>query len=121
MGIQNDIEQTELTIEHTKELIEKREAAYRLADNPDFKKLVLDGYIRDEAARLAHLLNEPTFTDEQREFVTKDVYGPGALKRYFQTTIMLGNNAEATLEEHEESLAELRLMEDDPDAYGEEV
>lgn len=109
---QQDIEQIELSLEHAKEMVEKRNMAIQLADNPAFKKLVLEGYFQNEAARLAHLLTDPSLPAEHREFVKIDIAGPGAFKRYMQTLVRMGDQAAASIAEYENELDELRADEE---------
>jgi hypothetical protein len=109
---QQDIEQIELSVEHAKEMVERKKLALQLADNPAFKKLILDGYFRDEAARLAHLLSDPALPAEHREFVRNDINGPGALKRFMSTIVRMGDMAEREIADAELELDELRREEE---------
>jgi len=47
--VDQQIEQIELSIEAAKANVEKMEALLRLIDNKDFKKIIDDGYFKDEA------------------------------------------------------------------------
>lgn len=105
---QQEIEQIELSIEQAKGLIERARLARQLAKNPAFKKLVLEGYFVDEAARLAHLVSDPALSQEHRQFVFNDINGVGALKRYFSVIIRMGDQAERDLAEAELELEEIR-------------
>lgn len=109
---QQDIEQIEISIEHARELVERKNLAIQLADVPAFKKLILEGYFKDEAARLAHLLSDPSLPKEHREFVANDINGPGALKRYMQTIVRMGEQAERDIADAELELDELRAEEE---------
>lgn len=109
---QSDIQEIELTIEHAKEIVERGESARRLASNSDFKKLVLDGYFVNEAARLALLHSDPSINEEIREKVLRDLNGPGAFKRYLSTIIQMGDQAIRELPELQEALDEARAEDD---------
>ena len=108
---QNEIEQVELSIEAAKEMVERGKMAERLADIPEFKKLVLDGYFVDEAARLALLSSDPNLSEDIRGHVMRDLQGVGAFKRYLSTLVQLGRQAAQEIEEAEVTLSEMRAEE----------
>lgn len=108
----HDIQQVELSIEEAEKAIALGNDAAALADIPEFKRIVLDGYFVDEAARLALLSSDPGANDEIRANIMRDLNGPGAFKRYLHTKVMLGRNAERELESHHETLEELREEEE---------
>ena len=108
---QSQIREVEISIEQAKRIIERGRAARRLADNPDFKALVLEGYLRDEAARLADLLSEPALRDQDRAGVARDINGPGALRRFFQNILREAQMAEESMASDEMTLDELRAEE----------
>lgn len=73
--IELTLEQYEEAKEHLGNIIECAKAARRLAENDDFKLLVLDGYLSNEPHRLAELiasgrLNEKTIGDCSRQLVS---------------------------------------------------
>jgi len=108
---QNDIEQIELSIEAAKEMVEKARMARQLAENPAFKKLILEGYFVDEAARLAHLFSDPNIPAEHREYVKNDLLAVGGLKRFLSTLVRLGDMAEREIADAELELEEIRAAE----------
>ena len=103
----NDIQQVELSIEQAKALINRAEQARRLAENKDFKSLVLDGYFNEEAARLVHCLGDINLKEYQED-ILRDLHGIASFKRYMQTIVMIGNNAQNDLMSNEATLDELR-------------
>lgn len=109
MSQQNDIHEIELSIEAAKEMVARGELAVKLANNSAFKKLVLDGYFVDEAARLVHLFSDPNLNDEQRAMVERDLIGIGAFKRYLQTVRQIGQMAEREISDAEYELEGLRM------------
>lgn len=112
MSQQNEIHEIEMSIEAAKEMVVRGEMAMKLANNPAFKKIVLDGYFVDEAARLAHLYSDPNLSAEQREMVRNDLIGIGAFKRYLQTLTQLGQMASREIADAEFELDALRAEED---------
>lgn len=105
---QHEIEQIELSMEQAKAVVERARLARQLSKNPAFKKLIMDGYFVDEAARLAHLVSDPALAPEHRQFVFNDLNGVGALKRYLSTIVRMGDAAEREIAEAEMELEELR-------------
>lgn len=60
------------------------DALNRLHANPDFKLVILDGFLRDDPARLVRLLADPsTVTQEQRNTIQTALQGVAQLHSYF--------------------------------------
>lgn len=108
---QTQIEEIELSIEAAKEMVERGRMADKLATYPEFRKLVLDGYFRDEAARLAHLSSDPNLPEDIRNHVLRDMQGVGAFKRFLMTIRQLGEMAAREIDEAGQALEELRAEE----------
>ena len=113
MSQQNDIHEVEMSIAAAKEMVERGEMAAKLADNPAFKKIVLDGYFVDEAARLAHLYSDPNMSAEQRGMIKRDLAGIGGFKRYLQTLVRMGQMADDEIREAQFELDAIRAEGDD--------
>lgn len=56
--MQSPVQEIELSIEGARKLLSLREALLRLEKNKDFKLLISNGYLVDEALRLTGLLSE---------------------------------------------------------------
>lgn len=102
------IEDIELSIEQARRMVKLGQMAQNLAVNKDFKELVIDGYFRDEAARMTHLYADPNISEEIRAHVHRDIVGPGAFKRYLSGIVQMGNAAAREILEAEETLVEVR-------------
>lgn len=94
-----------------RELVERRQMALRLAQHPDFKRLILDGFCRDEAARYAEQSTNPALSPENRADALGLAQAPGFLKRFLSVTVQMGAHAERTLGDIDEVLAEARSEE----------
>ena len=103
----SQIQEVELSIEQAQGLIKKGERALKLAENKDFKELVLDGYLVQEAARLAHLSADLTLDVNQRADVILMVQAVGFFKAFMQRLVREGNIAARDLAAHRETLSEL--------------
>ena len=99
-----------------KELIARREAAIRLHSNPDFKKLIVDGFMLEEAARYVQLSQDPSLEPHQQTDALRLAQASGHLKRFLQVTIQLGNTAEGEMGDLDEMIEEARIQEDEEDA-----
>jgi signal transduction protein with GAF and PtsI domain len=93
-------------------------SATKLEKNSDFKKTVMQGYFIDEAARLALLVSDPMISPELRAAVMRDIDGVGAFKRYLSFMVQMGQQAERSIEENEQTLQEIREENDNFTVYG---
>lgn len=100
-------------IKTAEELISRRQMALRLSENPDFKELFLKGFFMEEAARLVQLSGDPSLTLEQRADALEMAKATGHAKRFLSMTAQMGAHAERELPQMEETLAELRSMDQD--------
>lgn len=107
MTPQTDIETVEISIEYAKEMIAIGDKALRLAENKEFKEIILEGYFRDEAARLTGLLGDPAMKDLQEEIIS-DLNGIASLQRYLRRLVRQKEMMEHELELHTQTLDELR-------------
>lgn len=101
--IELSLEQYEEAKEHLGNIAECAKAARRLADNDDFKLLVMDGYFSNEPNRLAELiasgrLNEKTIGDCSRQLVSIADF-----RNYMKNIIEQGNMADDELKALEEA------------------
>lgn len=104
-----DLEQQQT---EAKELIERRNAALRLAQNPDFRRLVMDEYCGTEAARLVQMSSDPAMDVNQRADALAMAQATGHFKRYMSMCIQMGAVAERDAVQLEEALVEARAEED---------
>ena len=65
--------------------IEMGEALKRLKDNPDFQKVILDGYLKQEVLNSVSLLSVPQISEGgKRPGVMEDLISASNLQYYFQ-------------------------------------
>lgn len=94
-----------------KELVQLRNAAQRLAANPDFRRLIFDEYLLKETARLAMLAGDPVFDVQQRADAAQMSMAAGHLKRFLSVTVQRGNIAADNILGINEQLDEIRAEE----------
>lgn len=104
-----DIQQIELTIEEAQEQIDMKDCLGRLAVNPDFEKLITKGFFEDEAARAVGAKAEISMIMDKNGMTMIDniITSIGGLRQYFIKIQQQGNSAQAAIEEHQETHAEL--------------
>lgn len=78
-------------------LIETRARIQRLTSNSDFKSLINQRYIVEEAASFAAAAGDSALTPEQRSDALQMALAPGHLKRWLSVQIQMANKAEDDL------------------------
>ena len=121
MSEETKTEQISITPEQANEIrnecnkrIEIAKALRNLYDNADFKKVFLEGYRKDEAARLVGLLGEANFnaSDKKaayREELHECMVGIGRFTEYCRNVFNIAEQADKTL--HDLHEAETRTEE----------
>lgn len=109
---QEKIEAIELNIHHAKAIVNRGKALQRLTADRDFKEIILDGYLNQEAVRLVHARSNPALQDaESLKLLNQGMDGIAALLQYFRTLEHNAMLAEKAIEADEEERDEL-LQED---------
>lgn len=105
---QQQLEQVELTIEQAHDSIALKQALTRLYENADFKKIILEGYLQKEAARMVHAKAEPSLQSENDQLqLTRMIDGVGYFRQYLNKVYQFGAIAERTLESHQQTRTDL--------------
>jgi|JI9StandDraft_2_1071091.scaffolds.fasta_scaffold05826_5 hypothetical protein len=104
----SEIQQLEQQLETADYLIKRKDAAIRLSNNKDFKRLVIDEYFTAEAARLIMASGDPNLTEQQRADFVAMGQACGHFKRYLSAIVREATMAERDVPNIEETLAELR-------------
>jgi len=95
----SDIKQIELTIQDARGKVALRDMALKLANNRDFKKLIMDEYFINEAARLVEIVGDSRLSDE-RDDIVDAMKGISNLRQFLRHKIMEGDVAEESIQEH---------------------
>jgi hypothetical protein len=106
----SDIEMIELSIEEAKKMIEKKNLVEKLMRNREYRRIIEDGYFKEEAARLAGCSADPAM-EQYRDDIFLGIQAISKLQQYMRTLVQMGNIAERDLNEHNEALDELRAEE----------
>lgn len=104
----SEAHEIEVSMAGAKKVVAMGDALGRLMKNPDFKLLILDGYLKDEAVRLVHAKANPACqrADIQAAIV-KDIDAIGSLDQYFRTVDIAADQAATSIEEAENALTEI--------------
>ena len=106
--MQSEIDQVEATLEHAEAALALGEKMQKLAANKDFQDIIINGYFKDEAARLTGLLGDPQFKDSQDE-IMKDLHAISSFQRYCRQIIRNGEMAQKSIIDCKAALDELRI------------
>ena len=99
-----------------REIIEFNEAIDRLLDNPDFKRVVLDGYFKEEAIKLVIMKAEEGYKDpEGQAEITKRIDAIGEFNKFLKVQKSKANQAQFRVQEAEEALEYIRQNPEEAD------
>lgn len=102
-----DQDQLDEYIEKLQHPIKLMEHLHRLQDNPDFKALINEEYLREEAIRAVMLKGDPEMqTVERQSDINNVITGIGNLRTFFNRVYRFGNNAIESVEEARRAVAE---------------
>jgi hypothetical protein len=105
-----ELMQLEHSIAEHKRLIELSNTLKRLEANPDYRTVIGQGYMKDEAIRLVHLKADAAMQTEVRQnAIIKDIDAIGSLSSYLRYIHTQGDIAKKTLGDDEDTYAELSM------------
>ena len=108
MSNQTELNQVERDIKAYKAQSDLGNALEKLKSNRDFQKLVMDGYLKDEAVRLVHLKADPNMQEaDQQAGIDRDLMSIAVLGQYFVTVGQRAAIAGKQLTDAEELRTEL--------------
>ena len=119
MNPEEQLHKIEISLDNAKKAIELANALQRLHDNPDFKLLILEDYLKAEASRSVMLKSDPSMaTPEKQKNVDDIITSIGGLYNYFGKVYRIGEMSVRALEADqntkeeilEEQLGENELM-----------
>ena len=102
------VQQIQQNIRDAKARVELYQCLVRLSENRDFRKLIKEGYLEQEAIRLVHLRGDPSFqTPERQASVLASIDAIGQLLQYFNTVTYLATMAEKSIASDEAQIEEI--------------
>lgn len=107
---QADIDQLQRNIEKSRGFVATAQALSRLQASPDFKLIISQGYLTDEAVRLVHAKANVALQDPENQVaVIKDIDAIGCLAAYFRKIEHNATQALKNIHTDEETVAELLM------------
>tara|TARA_Y100001968_G_C19201642_1_gene640275 strand:+ start:371 stop:715 length:345 start_codon:yes stop_codon:yes gene_type:complete len=97
--------------EHRKiaqETVAKRDEVLKLYENDVFKRVVIEGFCRDEAVRCANAAGNPGIEERDEKQLLQMSMAGGHLVRYLRTIIQQGDASEGSIKEIDEHLDAMR-------------
>jgi len=110
MSTEEELQQLESDMEDAKHFIDIKDCTIKLFKNKEFKKVVLDYYFKEEAARLV-MAKSSNLNEEQKKMIDSMMYGIGALSNFFDSVLTRGTQAEQAFKDDE--LARTEMLQED--------
>jgi len=102
----------EISMESARERVELMKALDRLWDNPDFKKVILNDYMKEEPARLVTLRAAPQMADpERQDSLLRALDSIGYLDLHFNSIRQMGMMAENEIDASRDQVSQLEALE----------
>lgn len=112
LSTETPAEQIDRQMSNCRQVVERREQALRLLKNADFKALIMQFYMVEEAARLSQMSGHLGLTPADAKGFMDMAQATGHLKRFLDVTIRQGEQALADLTQYRENYDELIRGED---------
>lgn len=104
---QSYIDQLDAAIEINKQARDVGKAIERLYANADFKRVILEGYLEQEAIRLVHLRADVNAQKpEVQAAILREIDGIAYLDSFLRTSMTLARRADDEITSNEEARAE---------------
>lgn len=107
------VEQLERQLEDTKKQVAFGDAVLRLVNNPDYRKVIEDGFMLHECARYAQQSANPALDDRGRADALLIAQAAGALKRFLSVNIQIRNQCAGSVPDLESAIEDARANSED--------
>lgn len=102
------LDQLEVTIEQAQEAIKNMDALKQLEKHKAFKRIISEGFFKDEASRMVLLKADPSMASpEMQESLDNGIIACGHFRQYLSGIYQLGNAAVRSLAADEVTREEL--------------
>jgi len=102
----NQLEEVEIQLEMATKMRKLRDAYVKLSNNKQFKDVILEGYFKEEAARLV-MAKSSNLGPDQMQVVDGMIIGVGSLANYFEMIMRRGAEMDVAVGEHEQTREEI--------------
>jgi len=100
-------DQVQIQINEARRMQELRDNCGKLLKNTAFKKVIEEGYFKEEAARLVMAKSNHNLSPDQQVNIDNMIYGVGTLANYLESVMRRGAEMDTAIEEYEETQTEL--------------
>lgn len=107
----SEVESLEQQLKNAKLLVEQKQMALKLYDNHEFRKLIVEGFMLNEAARYVQASGDPSLSAEQRQDALNMAQASGHLKRFLSITVQMASVSERDIPELEAAIEMARQEE----------
>ena len=114
-SIEQQIQEVEVNIEAARSIIAKGDAIDRLYQNKDFQEIIIQGYLKDEAHRLALLSGVPHLDPLKGANILRDIQAIGTFYAFLDTTLKRADQMREDVGRDLATLDELRAHEGQED------
>jgi hypothetical protein len=91
---QNDVVELELNIKEAEDLVSLGKSLERLEKNKDFKKVIQEQYLHNEAVRLVHLKSDGNMQDPRvQERLVRDIDAIGSFTQFLSKVFREADSA----------------------------
>lgn len=104
----SQIQELEAQKEDLRKQVELRDQILKLSANFEFRKVIHEGFLRDDCARNARIAGDPGLDEKMQKDALNMALAAGHLQRYLSANVQMGNQAEQTIFQIDEALEELR-------------
>lgn len=95
-----DMEQIEISIEEAKKLVRMGDDLRKLTSNREFKRVILDGYFKEEAQRLVSISADHALREHQPQ-IAESIRAISLFQQFLQMVDRTGNMARQQIEDLE--------------------
>ena len=106
MSTEEELNQLDASMAEAKHFIDIKKSVEKLFRNREFKKVILEYYFKEEAARLV-MAKSSFMNDDQKQLIDNMIYGVGALKNWLESVMRRGDEMDQAIEGHEKTREEL--------------
>jgi|TARA_R110000823_G_scaffold181246_2_gene313531 hypothetical protein len=110
MSTERELQELDDNMQDAKHFIDIKDSTLKLFKNKEFKKVVLEYYFKEEAARLV-MAKASNLNEDQQKLINNMIYGIGALSNFFDAVLTRGTQAEQSYKDDENARTEI-LQED---------
>lgn len=101
------VNQLESQITAEKEYIELEQALFRLRTNPDYIRIIDQGYLQDAALRLVAFTGSPECVNQIRANTQDDIQAIGKFRAYLGSINRNARRAEVTIDQAREMISSI--------------